>query len=44
MNADPFVILYVEDDAYIRDSIAELLATAERRILGVADGALMIVG
>jgi DNA-binding response OmpR family regulator len=39
MTAEPFVILYVEDDAYIRESIAELLATAERRILGVADGA-----
>ena len=39
MTAKPFVILYVEDDDYIRDSIAELLAAAERRFLCVADGA-----
>ena len=35
----PFVILYVEDDAYIRESFAELLAAADRRIVPVADGA-----
>jgi DNA-binding NtrC family response regulator len=39
MTANPFVILYVEDNDYIRESVAELLATAERRIVGVADGA-----
>lgn len=39
MTANPFVILYVEDDDYIRESFAELLATAERRIVCVADGA-----
>ena len=39
MTADPFVILYVEDADYIRQSVAELLATAERRIVCVADGA-----
>ena len=39
MTANPFVILYVEDNEYIRQSFAELLATAERRIVGVADGA-----
>ena len=39
MTANPFVILYVEDNEYIRESFAELLATAERRIVGVADGA-----
>lgn len=39
MTASPFVILYVEDNDYIRESIAELLATAERRIVCVADGA-----
>ena len=37
MTANPFVILYVEDNAFIRQSIAELLATAERRIVCVAD-------
>ena len=39
MTANPFVILYVEDNDYIRQSVAELLATAERRIVCVADGA-----
>ena len=37
MSANPFVILYVEDNDYIRESFAELLATAERRIVCVAD-------
>ena len=39
MNANPFVILYVEDNILIRESFAELLATAERRVVSVADGA-----
>ena len=39
MTASPFVILYVEDDDLVRDSFAELLATAERRIVAVANGA-----
>lgn len=39
MSANPFVILYVEDNDLIRESFAELLATAGRRIVGVADGA-----
>ena len=39
MSADPFVILYVEDNALVRESFAELLATADRRIVCVADGA-----
>jgi CheY-like chemotaxis protein len=39
MTADPFVILYVEDNVCIRESFAELLATEERRIVCVADGA-----
>ena len=39
MTANPFVILYVEDNDYIRESFADLLATAERRIVGVADSA-----
>jgi len=39
MTANPFVILYVEDNDYIRESFAEWLATAERRIVCVADGA-----
>ena len=39
MTADPFVILYVEDNDSIRQLFAELLATPERRIVAVADGA-----
>ncbi len=39
MTANPFVILYVEDNDYIREAFAELLSTAERRIVCVADGA-----
>jgi CheY-like chemotaxis protein len=39
MTADPFVILYVEDNDFVRESCAELLATVGRRIVGVADGA-----
>lgn len=39
MTTHPFVILYVEDDAFVRESIAELLTTAERRVVGVANGA-----
>lgn len=39
MTSQPLVILYVEDSDYIRLSIAELLATAERRVVCVADGA-----
>lgn len=39
MPANLFVILYVEDNDYLRESFAELLATAERRIVCAADGA-----
>ena len=39
MTTDPVVILYVEDNAYIRDACAELLGSAERRFVCVADGA-----
>src|SRR6187551_649299 len=39
MTPDPFVILYVEDNDLVRESFAELLATAGRRIVCVADGA-----
>ncbi len=39
MTADPFVILYVEDDNYMRLSFAELFDAPERRIVCVADGA-----
>lgn len=39
MTAKPFVILYVEDSEYIRESVAELYATAERQFVCVADGA-----
>lgn len=37
MTANPFVILYVEDDELVRESLAEALATAERQIVAVAD-------
>lgn len=39
MTTSPFVILYVEDNDYLRLSFAELLATAERRVVCVGDGA-----
>lgn len=39
MTTNPFVILYVEDNEFVRDSFAEMLATAGRRIVCVADGA-----
>jgi DNA-binding NtrC family response regulator len=37
MTANPFVILYVEDDELVRESFAEALATDERQIVAVAD-------
>ena len=37
MTADPFVILYVEDNDFVRESCAEFLTTPARRIVGVAD-------
>ncbi|HVE51802.1 MAG TPA: response regulator [Ramlibacter sp.] len=39
MTANPFVILYVEDNDLVRESFAELLAAADRRVVSVADGA-----
>jgi DNA-binding NtrC family response regulator len=39
MTANPFVILYVEDNDYMRLSFAELFDSAGRRIVCVADGA-----
>jgi DNA-binding response OmpR family regulator len=39
MTANPFIILYVEDNDFVRESVAEVLTTAERRVVGVADGA-----
>jgi DNA-binding NtrC family response regulator len=39
MAASPFVILYVEDNDLIRESFAEVLETAERRVVSVPDGA-----
>ena len=39
MTADPFVILYVEDNDFVREACAELLALAGRRVVVVADGA-----
>ncbi|MDP3618223.1 MAG: response regulator [Ramlibacter sp.] len=39
MTPNPFVILYVEDNDLVRESFAELLATAERLVVCVADGA-----
>ena len=37
--AGPLVILYVEDNDFLRQSVAELLASDERRFVCVADGA-----
>ena len=39
MSANPFVILYVEDNDLVRESFGELLATADRQVVSVADGA-----
>ena len=39
MTTQPFVILYVEDNDLVRESFAELLATADRQVVCVADGA-----
>ncbi len=39
MTTNPFVILYVEDNDLVRESFGELLATAERQVVCVADGA-----
>ena len=39
MTANPFIILYVEDNDLVRESFAELLATADRRVVCAADGA-----
>ena len=36
---DPFVILYVEDNALVRDAVGECLGGPGRRVLCVADGA-----
>ena len=37
MSANPFVILYVEDDELARETFAEFLEAPERRIVAVAD-------
>jgi DNA-binding response OmpR family regulator len=39
MPSNPFVILYVEDNDLVRESFAELLATAGRQVVCAADGA-----
>jgi DNA-binding response OmpR family regulator len=39
MTARPFVILYVEDNDLIRESFAEVLEAAQRRVIPAADGA-----
>lgn len=39
MTARPFVILYVEDNLLVRESFAEVLEAAERRVVCVGDGA-----
>ena len=39
MPANTFVILYVEDNDLVRESFAELLATADRRVVCAADSA-----
>ena len=38
-TANPFLILYVEDNDSIRESFAEILAGEDRRVVSVADGA-----
>jgi DNA-binding NtrC family response regulator len=39
MTANPFVILYVEDNDYIREAFAELITTPERRVVCASNGA-----
>lgn len=39
MPAKPFVILYVEDNDLVRESLAEVLETADRRVVCVGNGA-----
>jgi len=39
MAANPFVILYVEDNDFVRESVAELLALSGRQVVCVRDGA-----
>ena len=39
MAAAPFVLLYVEDNALIRESFADLLAAPDRLVISVADAA-----
>lgn len=37
ISSKPLVILYVEDNAYVRDSVAELLANPTRQFVCVGD-------
>jgi DNA-binding NtrC family response regulator len=39
MSGNPFVILYVEDNEFVREAYAELLLSTHRRIVCVADSA-----
>jgi DNA-binding response OmpR family regulator len=39
MTPSTFVILYVEDNVTLRESVAELLAMPDRRFICVSDGA-----
>jgi DNA-binding NtrC family response regulator len=39
VDAAPFVILYVEDNDFVRESFAELLADAGHRVVSVGDTA-----
>ncbi len=39
MTANPFVILYVEDNDLVREMFAELLAAVGRRVVCIADAA-----
>ena len=39
MTANLFLILYVEDNDLVRESFAELIATDDRSVVCVADGA-----
>jgi DNA-binding NtrC family response regulator len=45
ISTEPLVVLYVEDNAYVRDSVAEILANPARQFVCVGDrkGALEVL-
>jgi DNA-binding NtrC family response regulator len=38
MTASPALILYVEDNAYVRESVTELLSEPDRQFIGTSTG------